>query len=316
MGSLKIGLVDLDTSHPGSFVPILREMGHEVVGVFDGGSVWPAGYAQRFAVERDIPVVFADLAAMAEAVDVAIVHSANWDLHLDRARPFVVRGKGVLIDKPLIGNLAGYHRLLDWSAQNCRIFGGSSMRWTIEVEEYLAQPESERGSVHTVFAGCSVDDYNYGIHAYSLLSSIMGSGAQSVRWLATAIQKLIQIRWVDGKIGILSIGPQPGYLAGYATIVTERGEQHLEPDATRVYRRLLERSLPYLGGEVQAPPLPMRDLLEPELMALAARKSWANSGREVFLTDLTLTDEGYDGAAHLADYRRMRLTGTENFRVY
>ncbi len=74
MRRLKIGLVDLDTSHPGSFTPIVRDMGHEVAGVYDGGAVWLAGYAEAFARERGIPRVFDDLAEMAQAVDVAIIH--------------------------------------------------------------------------------------------------------------------------------------------------------------------------------------------------------------------------------------------------
>ena len=31
---MKIGLVDLDTSHPAAWVPILRELGHDVVGIY------------------------------------------------------------------------------------------------------------------------------------------------------------------------------------------------------------------------------------------------------------------------------------------
>ena len=38
---MKIGIVDLDTSHPQAWIPIEREMGHEVIGVWDGGSVHP-----------------------------------------------------------------------------------------------------------------------------------------------------------------------------------------------------------------------------------------------------------------------------------
>ena len=38
---MKIGLVDLDTSHPASWIPILREYGHEIVGVVDHGNVHP-----------------------------------------------------------------------------------------------------------------------------------------------------------------------------------------------------------------------------------------------------------------------------------
>ncbi|MCC7354978.1 MAG: Gfo/Idh/MocA family oxidoreductase [Anaerolineae bacterium] len=316
MKSLKIGLVDLDTSHPGSWTPILRDLGHEIVGVFDGSTVWPAGYAAHFAQKRDIPRVFENLDEMAEAVDVAIIHACNWDLHVARAEPFVKAGKGVLIDKPLAGNLRDINTLLDWAGMGRRIHGGSSLRFTNEVREYLAQPEGERGRIHTVLAGCAVDDYFYGIHAYALLSSLMGPGAERVRYLGTAVQKLIQVTWKDGRIGLLSIGAQPGYLPFYLTIVTDKAVKHLEADSNKIYRSLLEAVLPYLGGEVEKPPVPLRDLLEAELIGLAARRSWMHHGAEVFLTDLRLDDDGYDGGAFNAEYRRARMIATENFRVY
>ncbi len=316
MKPLRIGLVDLDTSHPGSWTPILRDLGHEIVGVYDGGTVWPVGYAAHFAQKHNIPRVFEDLEEMAQAVDVAIIHACNWDLHVPRAEPFVKAGKAVLIDKPMVGNLRDLNVLLDWAGMGRRVYGGSSLRWTYEVRDYLARPESERGCVHTALAGCSVDDYNYGIHAYALLSSVMGPGAERVRYLGTAVQKLIQVTWRDGKIGLVSIGAQAGYLPSYVTIVTDKEVKHIEPDLTRIYRALLEAVLPYLGGEVERPPMPLRDLLEPELIALAARWSWMHHGAEVFLTDLRLDDEGYDGHAFNAEYRRMKMTATENFRVF
>ena len=112
------------------------------------------------------------------------------------------------------------------------------------------------------------------------------------------------------------LGLRTGYLPFYATIVTDRAVRYLEVDASRVYRALLERALPYLGGESDVTPLSMRELLEPELLALAARRSWHEHGAEIHLADLAFGDPGYDGARFAAEYRRMRLTGTETFRVY
>jgi hypothetical protein len=40
---------------------------------------------------------------------------------------------------------------------------------------------------------------------------------------------------------------------------------------------------------------------------LAARQSWQQEGRRVFLSDLRLDDPGYDGAAFAAGYRLQRL---------
>jgi hypothetical protein len=43
MQTLRIGIVDLDTSHPDNWVPIIKELGHRVVAVFDGGTVHDEG---------------------------------------------------------------------------------------------------------------------------------------------------------------------------------------------------------------------------------------------------------------------------------
>lgn len=303
---LKIGLVDLDTSHPEAWTPILRDLGHAIVAVYDGGTVWPEGYATAFAQKHGIPTVCARLAEMVEVVDVAIIHACNWDLHLARAEPFLRAGKAVLVDKPLVGNRRDAHTLLDWAARGWRVTGGSSLRWAEEARAFLAQPESARGRVHTIFAGCGVDEFNYGIHAYALLCSLLGPGVQRVRFLGRSIQKQIQATWDDGRIGLLSIGPQESYLPFHATIVTTQTVHHLQADSGRLYRALLEATLPYLGGETERSPLPMPTLLEPELMALAARQSWLNHGQEIALADLCADDPGYDGAAFAAEYRRAR----------
>ncbi len=313
-GSLRIGLVDLDTSHPGSWVPLIRELGHQVVGVYDGGTVWPSDYAARFAVEHAIPSVFGSLAEMADAVDVAIVHSCNWDLHVPRAEPFLRAGKGVFLDKPLVGSRRDAAVLLDWSGRGHRVMGGSCLRWTPEVSAYLARPVDERGQVHAAFVGCGVDEFNYGIHAYALLCSIMTGGVESVRYLGTATQRVVQVTFTGGRIGLLSIGAQPGYLPFYATIVTDRSVHHLEIDIRPAYSRMLEMALPYLGGLASRAPMSMQELLLPELAALAAKQSWEHGGAVVALS--ALDDGGYDGPAFASEYRRMKLAGTVNYRVY
>ena len=48
---MRIAVIDVDTSHPQNWIPIERSLGHEVVGVWDGGSVHPPEYVARFAGE-------------------------------------------------------------------------------------------------------------------------------------------------------------------------------------------------------------------------------------------------------------------------
>lgn len=303
---MKIGHVDLDTSHPAAWIPIERQLGHEIVGVWDGGSVHPDDYAGRFAAEHKIPRVFSSLNEMASAVDCAIIHSCDWDTHVAKARPFIDAGKSVLIDKPLAGCLRDLRQFQAWTDQGARIAGGSSLRFSFDVQAWLARPQNERGTPHTVFCGGAMDEFNYGIHAYSLIIGIMGAGLQSVRHLGAGVQRRIVARWKDGRMGFLAMGKQDRAFPFFSTIVTEKEVTQLHLDASRLYQALLEASLPFLAGQANTPPIPMDQLIEPELAALAAQHSWLHNDEEVRLDQFQSTDAGYDGTAFAFEYRNMK----------
>jgi hypothetical protein len=268
--------------------------------------VHPAGYAEKFAQEHQIPQVYASLDEMAGAVDCAILHGCDWDTHVEKARPFVEAGKAVLVDKPLAGKLRDLKQLCAWAEQGARITGGSSLRFCVETREWLAQPEAERGVPHTALCGCAVDEFNYGIHAYSMLSGIMGTGICCVRHLGQHGQRRLQVNWDDGRIGFLVVGAAAGWIPFYTSIVTEKSCVQYVADSGKLYRALLEATLPYLAGETDTPPAPMEALIEPELCALAARQSWLRGDSEVRLDELSEEDEGYDGAAFAVGYRKAR----------
>ncbi len=310
--SYKLGLVGLCTSHPECWVPIIRQMSEagevdvEIVAAWDSGETRPASYAAEFCREHEIPVCVSQLTEMVDLVDGVIVHTTNWDRHMEQAAPFVEADQGVLIDKPIVGNLKDANLFLDWMKQGKRVTGGSSLRFCKEVLDFLALPVDERGSVHTAYAVIGVDDMNYGIHAYSIISSLMGPGIQSVRYLGSSRQKQLMLRWEDGRIALMTIG-KSAWLPFSITAVTDKNVYPIEVDNTRIYRSLLEAELPYLTGKCDQRPLAIEEILEPELAAIAARQSWLNGGQTVHLTDLRLDDPGYDGTQFAAEYRRERM---------
>jgi hypothetical protein len=309
MKSLRIGHVDLDTSHPANWIPIERELGHEVVAVYDGGTVWPEGYAQEFARQHGVPTTCRVLEEMVPLVDLAIIHSANWDLHLPRAKPFLEAGKAVLIDKPIAGNLRDLQELRTLAESGALLSGGSSLRFATEAQSLLAELREKGETPIFAFAGCGVDEFNYGIHAYALACALMGPGLSSVRFLGEHYQKQVELVWADGRRAILNIGAPSGgrWLPFYATVVTEANVYHVVPQPGALYRALLSTLLPYFAGEAPAP-VPFAALIEPELAALAARDSWRHCGTRTYLGDLRLDDPGYDGAAFAQEYRRQRLS--------
>lgn len=303
---MRIGIVDVDTSHPRNWIPIERDLGHEIVGLWDGGSVHSPEYVRSFAGELEVPKIYPALDDMVGEVDCAIVHGADWDTHIAKARPFIEAGKAVLIDKPLAGNERDLRQIQAWADAGARITGGSSLRFCGEVREWLAQPAEERGTPATVFCGCGTDNFNYGIHAYSLLSGLMGPGAESVRWICGNRQDRIEVRWPEDRVGFLAVGaPEPpAYMPFHATVVTEKGVTPLRPDAKQLYRSMLEIVLPYLSGEQKTQPVETEALLETERIALAARCSMLEEGRAVRLDELEPGGPGYDGAAFAAAYSK------------
>jgi predicted dehydrogenase len=303
---MKIGLIDLDTSHPAAWIPIERELGHDVIGVWDGGSIHPRGYAEKFAAEQKIPRVYATLEEMAKDVDCAILHGCDWDTHVEKARPFIEHGRSVLIDKPIAGNARDLAMLENEAKRGARITGGSSLRFCVEVSSWLAKPVDQRGSPETVFCGCGVDEFNYGIHAYSMMCGLMGPGIRSVRHLSKGGQRRLEVKWVDGRTGFLTIGAAKAYLPFYATVVTEKGVSHLQADNGKLYRAMLEAVLPYLAKKTDAPPVSFSALIEAERCAVAARRSWMERDREVKLSDLGDSRDGYDGKAFAAEYRKSK----------
>jgi hypothetical protein len=134
----------------------------------------------------------------------------------------------------------------------------------------------------------------------------MGCGVRSVQYLGTSGQRLVKVKWSDGRIGFLCVGPAAP-LPFHLTAVTNRTVIQMTIDSSHLYRDLLEGCLPYLCGINNAPPFPMNHLLEPELTALAARQSWLHQGAEVLLGELRVDDPGYDGSEFALAYRRARM---------
>ncbi len=302
---MKLGMLDVDTSHPKAWLPILREMGHDVVSVFDGGTVYPEGYAAEFAAEQKIAHVAKRPEEMLGRVDACLIHACNWDLHVERARVFVDADVPVLLDKPMVGCIRDARTLAAWAKSGKVIAGGSSLRYAPEIKERILDAGIRPEDILLAHAGCGVDGFNYGIHAFAQMIGMMGPGVASVRWLGAHVQDHYELTWPGGRLGIVTVGETKDWLPSYATVVTGSKVVQFQPDSSRVYRALLEHDLPILEGK--AKPTDAGELLEPELAALAGLTSKRAGGKSVSLASLAPDAEGFDGAAFGRLYRSQRL---------
>lgn len=321
---MRIGVADLDTSHPQTFLPLLRQRGHDVVAVY-GGTIVGDEYTQRYAAENGIDRVVAEPADLLNAdVDVVFVHAVNWDAHIDRVRPFVESGIPVHLCKPFAGRASDLRTLVAWADNGARISGGSALRWSPAVEDWQRQRRRAIDALAVTY-GHPLD---YGIHAYTMIHGLFGPGIEAARALdpgsaagsgpddqgvAGDEPRRAELRWKDGRTAVVTVA-EPG--AGYgffATIVSEHGVDHVDAKGREMYARFLDVTLAHLSG-AQEQPLTISELLEPELAAVAGLASAQHGGDWIRLDgDPRVDDAAFDPALFAAQYRsqRRKLLGLE-----
>ena len=309
--AFRIGLVGLCTSHPEGWVPVMRDLAKEgiadieVVACWDSGETRPADFAKTFARDFNIPHTPATLEEMLPLVDGVIVHTTNWDKHLEQARIFVEADKAVYLDKPVAGNLAEINQILDWIKMGKRVTGGSVLRYCYEVVACAKTVAEANETIYTGYSVIGVDDFNYGVHGYATLIAAMGPEVLSVQYIASSNQKQIVLKFKNGRVGILTVG-KTRWLPFNLTATTECKVHQVAVDNTKLYRAMLEKVMPYFSGKTDEVPLEGNSLVMPELAALAAKQSWLNGGAEVFITDID-KNISYDGTQFATEYRRARL---------
>lgn len=306
----RVVFVDLDTSHPGRFVPLLRELGYEISGVYDSGDVHPPQVVHEFTVKHGIERVFRTVSEAVEYADIAFIMGADWDCHLQRAQPFKEAGKALFIDKPFAGNFKDLNLWEQWSDEGVRISGGSSLWYTRELHAFQEVPDSQKGRVHTLFGGCAVDDFNYGIHAFSHALSYVQSPVKGVRFLGKEVQKLVEILCENGSRILLSVGAQAGSLPFHLTLVTDRKVFQTQVDNTWIYESLIHSVMPYLAGEVEQPPVPLSRLLQAERSALLALASEQSRGEWKWMERDCQGEGHYSGTQFCKEYRATRYPET------
>jgi predicted dehydrogenase len=294
---IRIGLVDLDTSHPHAFTMILRTMpGVEVTALWDGGEVWPEGYDRHFAEEHQIPRVCTRLEEMPGLVDAAMIHGCNWDRHIEKALHFMKAGKPVLIDKPVVGSLGDCERLLNLQAKyGTIIYGGSSLRFAREVQA-LRDAAGPRERLLSAVASGPGDFFSYGIHTTEMLQGLVGGGIVSVRWVAEKKVPLLALTYRDGMTALLFLEmPYHQWALGASS---DEGMKWCTVSTENLYEPFLENFIALIKGEKVD--YTLEGPLEAVRVHCGARLS-RERGREVTLRDLPL-DVGFDGAAFAREY--------------
>ncbi|WP_437188269.1 Gfo/Idh/MocA family protein [Planctomicrobium sp. SH668] len=216
---IRIGLVGLDSSHATAFTAIFNaETPHPgcegmkvVAGLPASSPDLPTSadrvekYTQELR-ERGITIVD-NIDELLPLVDVVLMTSVDGRVHPKLARPVILAGKPLYIDKPMANSVAEAKEIFELAREhNVPCFSTSSLRYCEGVADH--RNESSYGEV----IGCDTsgpctqqlhhpDVFWYGIHGVEMLFTIMGSGCETVTCTRTDGTDVIVGQWKDGRIG-------------------------------------------------------------------------------------------------------------------
>lgn len=181
---LDVGIIGLDTSHPGGFAPLID--GHDdmqLSGVWDGLDVRDSEYVDSFCEEHNAQR-YEEIDAMVDAVDAAMVLTVNWDTHASLAKPFLDAGIPTCVDKPLTGSLSDLRTLAE-AAENAPLFGGSAVPFHREIaslQRGANQRESiSEGNERTIYAAGYNDYFYYRTHLAGIVRALADADWVEIR---------------------------------------------------------------------------------------------------------------------------------------
>lgn len=225
---IKIGMIGLDTSHVVLFTKLLNDpkatgdmAGTKVVAAYPGGSDdLPLSHdrVQGFTNQlRDMGVeIVGSIEQLLSKVDVIMLESVDGRPHLAQAKPVILAGKPLFVDKPAAASLADVVAIFRLAKEhNVPCFSTSSNRFATQIQA-VVQGQAKVGKVLgcDIYGPCSPLPhhpalYFYGIHGVEMLYTILGPGCDSVRCVETPSTFEATGVWKDGRVGTYR-GIRPG----------------------------------------------------------------------------------------------------------
>ena len=295
----KIGLVDIDVSHPKAFSAKIDALSLPMnyTGVVNYG-FREADEVEAFAKSRGAKV-YKTIEEMVGEVDVGFIQSCNWDKHLGYAMPFIEAGKPVFIDKPMVGSVADVRRVRELAKGGARILGSSAMRYAPEIDAYLSRL-SEKDKILHVFASCGMDEFNYGIHVGEILSRLAGAPAATCRYAGRSegadgvYTETFYVTFENGMGATYTICT-PTFQSFELSIISTRGSESFRLAPLDSYGAMLTGLSDALSGK-ENPIADVNAITDAILMMLAGKLSRDKGGEVVAIADLP-EDLAFDGAA-------------------
>ena len=249
---LRLGLIGLDTSHVIAFTQLLNDAtarehvpGGKVVAAFKGGSAdlessssRVDGYTRQLQDEFGVKIV-ASIEELCQQVDAVLLESVDGRPHLAQARPVILAGKPLFIDKPVAGSLRDVLAIFQLAQKHhVPVFSSSAYRFYDSLQELQ---RTDVGEIHSVISYGPAhrephhpDLFWYGVHPTEALFTILGTGCESVTRTLTADADVITGVWAGGRLGTLEAltkgsTPHKVIVFGEKAVAEQRGSGEYAP---------------------------------------------------------------------------------------
>lgn len=288
---IRIGTVNIDTSHAPSFAEILlKEDRARYTAIYNDGFRTEgevADFIQKFGLVKR----YTSLEEMAKDIDVAFIQSCDWDRHIELSKPFVEAGVPVFIDKPIVGNMRDLKIVEDWAKEGKVILGTSAMRYTYEHDDFFANAETD--DIINITATVGVDEFNYAIHAVEEIMGFMkGHRPVSTRFVGSNTVGDVEtdsyrVMFDNGVAAYYHICKK-GWQHSTAIVMTKKITYVYKIDSNKVYEAMLKQVCNYFEGKENSLAT-VEEMLDSVKIMLAGKKSRITDGGEIALASL-----GYD----------------------
>ena len=293
---IRLGVVDFDTSHVVEFTKRLLHKDVAEDQFVDGASIVIGCPGESKMSPERIPgyveilkkygVKLVDKPGdMIGQVDGMLISSLEGAAHLERARPFLEKGIPCFVDKPFTCSSDDAKKIVALAkANNTQVFSSSSLRYTPELVQFIANLGSNK--VHGVvsYGPCSLYEedpkrnpglYHYGIHPLEVLYTLMGPGCKRVTNTQQKGVNLVTGTWEDGRVASVR-GIRSGKADYGALVFTDKGVISLPLSTKYIYRELLKQVVSFFQNKKS----PLDNAVTIEMMGFieAANKSGLNHG--------------------------------------
>lgn len=251
---IKIGLVNLDISHPKTWGEKMEHYCMDIKYHYLCNKGFRKADEEDWFVKRyELEGKVAEIEDMVDKVDIGFVQSCNWDNHIDYAMPFINKGKPVFIDKPMVGSVKDIKRVKELVKNGAKIIGSSCVRYAQEIQDFLALPIEERGEIISIFGTSGVDEFNYSVHIVEAFSGIVQSKIVNNKFVGRSEKdgypcEIFTCEFENGVLGTYYTGTGRGR-PFHIVILTTTGTFHINIDVWAIYASFLREVHKELNGK-------------------------------------------------------------------